>query len=357
MMSLLALLLTFLDSKGILRNGMLFGYVIIALVLAVRYNYGNDYPVYYLEYQEMLRYPYNLQSILSGEYFRDPGWALLCFMFKPIGGFFTLIATISIFEIFAVYFIIKKYVKKKYYVFSTFVFLFTTNIFLSMCSMIRQMLVTCVFLAMWPLIEKKKYTALVCIVIFIMSFIHGSALILIPFVFWYYLPIKNGKIIAPLLLFLFIILWLNKDSVNSIFQSFMIIDNFQEYADSYIRLSKGSWKMSPLVIAKILPFFIYLYYIWKERNGHLIYLVCISVIPFMVQPFSEIVPDVARISSYFYPFAIITVPYIFNSIEKIVVRRILKFLFIALTLYNYWIFYKDPTFMTYYSEYHTIFEL
>lgn len=355
--SILALLLTYFETNGILKNGMLIGFSFVAIILAIRFNYGNDYPVYYATYLDMCRYSFNIKAIMAGDFFRDPGWALLCFMFKPAGGFFSLIAAISVFEVFVVYYIIRKYVLKENYVFSVFVFLFTTNIFISSCSMIRQMLVATVFLALWPIIEKKRHAIFVCLIIYIMSFIHGSALILLPFAFWYFLPLQKGRIIAPSLLFVFFLFWIDKDSVNRIFQTFMVIDSFQDYADSYMRLSQGTWKLSPLMIAKTIPFFLYLYFIWDREDDPLIYLICISVIPFMIQPFGEIIPDVARISSYFYPFTIITVPYIYSSINRPVLRYGFISLFVAITLYNYFIFFQDPTFTEYYSEYHTIFEV
>jgi hypothetical protein len=45
--SLFTILLTHLESKGQLKNGMAIGFVIMTILAVIRYDYGNDYMNYY----------------------------------------------------------------------------------------------------------------------------------------------------------------------------------------------------------------------------------------------------------------------------------------------------------------------
>ena len=79
--SLLAILFTYLESQSKMKNGMAIGFVLVALIAAIRYNYGNDYMNYYQAYQTIISHSFTLDvQQLSGIY-REPGWTLLTFLF------------------------------------------------------------------------------------------------------------------------------------------------------------------------------------------------------------------------------------------------------------------------------------
>ena len=94
--SLIALALTFLNSRGRLQGGMAYGFILLAFLGAIHYDYGNDYMAYYEKFEEINEKSFDIGLIFSGEVFKEPGWALLCYLFKPLGGFFVMVAAFNI---------------------------------------------------------------------------------------------------------------------------------------------------------------------------------------------------------------------------------------------------------------------
>ena len=93
--SLLALLLTYLDSKNQMRNGMRIGFILVTLLAVIHYNYGNDYMAYLEVYDDVKKYSaYNFNLIFDETLFRDSGWALICYLFNHLGGFFMMVAVL-----------------------------------------------------------------------------------------------------------------------------------------------------------------------------------------------------------------------------------------------------------------------
>ena len=82
--SIIALLLTFLESKKILESGMRLGIILVTILGCIHYNYGNDYMAYYDIYRSVVAIKFNLSDIIAGEVYKEPGWALLCYFFNHI---------------------------------------------------------------------------------------------------------------------------------------------------------------------------------------------------------------------------------------------------------------------------------
>ena len=215
--SLLALLLTYLDTRGMVKNGMFLGFVLITFLQVVHYDYGNDYMSYYNKYFEITQYDFNLQNILDKELYREPGWAILNYCFKPFGdyGFFMLVAVISTFQGIVIYKSIKKYVPNSQWPYAVFIYLFSTSLYLMEFTMLRQMLVMIIFIALWPLIERRKFV-IPLIILYLCSFIHASSIILLPFTFWGFIPMGKytGKIFTVIYLALFVTLFVYKDLID-----------------------------------------------------------------------------------------------------------------------------------------------
>lgn len=147
--SLVALLFTHLETKGKMKGGMKLGFILITLLGVIHYDYGNDYMPYYELSNQVTKYSFNLKAILAKEYYRDPGWVILCFLFKPIGGFFMMVAVLNVIQNCIVYRFIRRNVEKKWWVMALFVYLFVTGYYLMAFSMMRQMFVVIMFLGMW----------------------------------------------------------------------------------------------------------------------------------------------------------------------------------------------------------------
>ena len=96
--SLIAILFTFLESRGTFPNGMKLGFVLVTILGVIHYDFGNDYMSYYSVYESIKDVPFDFELIMSGDLYREPGWVFLNYLFKPVGGFFMLVAVLSIIQ-------------------------------------------------------------------------------------------------------------------------------------------------------------------------------------------------------------------------------------------------------------------
>lgn len=355
--SFIALIFTFLDSKNSLKNGMFWGFVIITILGAIHYDYGNDYMAYLNLYDTIISYNFDFVGIINGDYKVEPGWALLCWLFKPLGGFFTMVAALNILQNSIVYRFIRKNVKKKWWPLAIAIYLFSTDYYLLSFSMMRQELVIIIFLGLWQLICKKKWF-ISTIILLLCSSIHSSALILIPFAFWGYIPIKKSKYLAIIYALLFIILWFSKDLLSQFLNSILAFhDSFLEYSDTYgdqdnnIQIGFG-------FILKLVPFFLSIFYLLQKFNLQNEYnnrLVALSAISFLIQPFSQIIQLIVRVQMYWGIFSIAVIPLIYQNIKHKQLRNILLSLFLLLLMHSYFNFFEDIIWSEKYKTFHTIF--
>ena len=54
--SILAIILTYLESKGKIPGGMMCGFILMTTLCAIHYDYGNDYMQSYQNYQKFMEY-------------------------------------------------------------------------------------------------------------------------------------------------------------------------------------------------------------------------------------------------------------------------------------------------------------
>lgn len=353
--SLMAFVLTFFESRGKIRHGMLWGFVMITTLGVIHYDYGNDYMAYFNIYNEITRFPFNFEQIINKELFKEPGWAILCYLFKNFGGFFAMVAVLNIIQNILVYRFIKSNVEKQWWSMAIFIYLFSTSLYLLNFSMMRQGFVVCVFLGIWNLVKNKKWWWAL-LILYLCTFIHTSAFVLLPFAFWGFIPNGHGKTWAIIYNVLLIFLWISGETLNALFISLMDVEEIKEYLEYYgdkqITKSYGIG-----FIMNILPFFVALYYLLtnkdtdKKQN-----IVLLSIISFIITPFAHIIPMIGRLSAYFSIFRLASIPIIYSSIKRKEIRFALITIFIAMTLYDYWLFFNNSVFAKSYSTFHTIFE-
>lgn len=354
--SLIALLLTYLESRNQAKGGMKWGFVIVTILGMIHYDYGNDYMSYYDVYKQVTSYRFDLSEILAGDYYREPGWALLCWLFKPIGGFFIMVAVLNLLQNLLVYRTIKNYVEKKWWPLSVFIYLFSTSFYLLNFSMMRQGFVVCVFLGLWPLIKGKKWY-LAAPILWLCSFVHTSALILIPFSFAGFVPIGKGKVWASLYIIVFLVLWFSGSKLNEIFMSFMTVEEFQNYADTY-STSNNTMKIGLGFAMNLIPFILGMMYLRDTESGHSFsdnLVVSIALISFVIAPFSSIIPMVSRVGFYFGSYQMIAIPLIYKNLKHKEIQMALLFLFVFMLAYSYLIFFKSPVWIEKFTTFKTIF--
>lgn len=358
--SLLAIIFSYLESIGQMKNGMRWGFIFLGALLALHYDYGNDYPGYYDIYKDITQY--SLQDVLNNytNVHFETGWQLLNWLFSRISvknGFFLMVAVIAVLQNYFCYQFIRREVSQSYWPFAVFVYVCDTSLYLLSFSMMRQSFVVFTFMAIWPLIRDRKWLPSLAILIGC-TFIHQSSLILLPFAFWGFLPVKNGKLVGVFYAALFVALFLSKDVLNSIYQNMMLIEQFDEYATTY---DVGAIERT-FSIGRILsyaPFVAIILYLIlnKEADASSRRLVALAGIGTLIIPFVFIIPLLGRVGIYFSVYSLAAVPIAFGSIKK--PYRILFFMvYFVVSIYGVYQFFEPSSaYSIHYSTYHTIFSL
>lgn len=355
--SIIALLLTYLESKGQLKGGMKWGFIFVTFLGAIHYDYGNDYMPYYELANQVTNYSFDLEKILVGDYYRDPGWVILCFLFKPLGGFFVMVIVLNITQNCIVYKFIKNNVILKWWPFAIFIYLYVTSFYLMSFSMMRQMFVVIVFLGMWKYIIQRKWW-IPLIVLYLCTSIHGSAMVLLPFAFWGFVPMNNAKYVGIGYAVLLVILWLFQDTLNNIFQFAMTLDDgFSEYAGRYESDDTGL-KLGLGFIINMIPFVLSIMFLLSKKENYSYQtksLVALGAISFLITPFGQIIRLVSRLGPYFGIFSLASLPFIYGDVKNRTVRLGLMSIYILITLFDYYLFFTDSVFSEAYTSFRTIF--
>lgn len=357
--SLLALFLTYLESNKGLKDGMKYGFVLVTFIAMIHYDYGNDYMAYYNTYNQVISTPFDIAKILQGEVYREPGWALLCYLFEYLGGFFMMVAILNLIQNVIYYKAIEKYVPKKFWVYSVFVYLFTINFYVMNFSMMRQGFTVAVFFAMWPLLRDKKYWITIP-VIFALSFVHSSAKILYPFTFIGFLPSghKTTMRIAFLMMAFWLLLFTNGRLVQTLFEQIVGLDEaFISMSERY-ESSNGAGSFGLGAFIYLTPFFTLLYFLFKDKkNSEEIHIMAIiSLLHVVTAPFNNIIHLVGRMAIYFNTFSIICYPIAYSIITNKSLRYSLAAILAFIIGYDYYLFFFGDGWEPF-KVYHTIFEV
>lgn len=358
LVSIIALVLTYLDKRGFLKKGLFYAFVLLSFIEAIHYNYGNDYMAYYNWFYEVIKYRFSFKGILNRDYFIDaePGWVLLNYLFKPVG-FLGLVAVLSVIQNAIYYKFIKEYVPKKWMVLAMFIYLFDANSFYVInMSMLRQGFTVALFLLMFMLLQKKKYVY--AGIIAVMGYlIHSSFLICLPFALAFYIPEKWIKYYSYGLIFLFLLMMINAQFLMDTLNQLMMFEQLGEYAENYTE--RGEFRGYGLgFMIGCIPLVVSIIYlatsidsVEKKR------IVAVSSISFMVLPFVQILPLAQRMGIYFATFSFAALPYVFSWIKNTTVRVGVVSLYVIYILFGYWAFFTGPTYSKSYSVFHSIFSV
>lgn len=357
--SILSMLLTYLDSKERLRNGMAFSFVLLAFLGVIHYDYGNDYMAYYNIYNSIIYYKGSVTDILSGDVYKDVGWTVLCLLFSHFGGFFVLIAAISIFENFTYYFLIKKFVPQRHWAFALFIYLFNYTYYLLNFSMLRQGLAIALGVMAVILLKKTTHKYILPIILLFVAFsIHSSSLICSLAYILCFFQYKNTKSLSIILSVLFVAFILSRDFMASFIEPFLVFDTFDGFLDKYSERGQVQG-LGLLFLVNSIPLFVAASLYYKEATlsideKHLLLLASIGV---MIVPFSTIALMISRLAIYFSVFSIVAFPIMYNKIANRSFRGALVALFIASQIYSYCDFFTSQTYSIPYREFKTIFSV
>lgn len=352
--SILAIILTYLESKGKIPGGMMYGFILMTTLCAIHYDYGNDYMPYYNMYKDIAATQFSWDIISNSIIHHDSGWVLINYLFKPLGGFFTLVIFLSVVQNTIIYKFIKREVALSNQTFAVFLYLMTTSLYMMSFSMLRQWFVVCVLLGCWRLIKERHWFK-VLFILYLCTFIHGSAKLLLPLAFWGFLPVKNGKVIVSFVIGLFVILLTSKGAINNVFS---VLEGtgefdvyFERYGDSSSDISFGFG-----FILQLLPLIVACWYLGSNHGSDEDRsLVLISSIGFVIMVFASVIPIVGRVSTYFTIFKIAAIPLMYSALRNRAVKYLLTSILIMLTVYDYIMFFYNPIWIEKYFSFKTIF--
>ena len=351
-----------------LRYFYIFSWIVIFLFLALRYNYGNDYQNY-LDYFLSLRERPSFESIKSlvmdsllykmvysnnqgvqlviaeSALNVEFGWRLLCLLFQPLG-FFSMVASLALFDCIVYYSFIKRFVPPSYYWLAVFLYFFSPNMMLYLSTTMRQSVAVSLFVISIKYILNKeffKYTGM----IFLASLFHRSSIILLPL---YLINIKINKSLAIGILFIYL---------SSFFLGEQLLLIFNKVTSSYglkyfiytepIRTGLGLGMLFNLIILILLLFY------YRNNSNKLVIFINLTIIYIILFPLKYTIPIISRLNMYFFPFFIVVYPYIL--IRKY--RNFPKYPFILLVIYYtvaaFWGYTHSPIVRDSLGTYKTIF--
>lgn len=359
--SVFAFFLALLDSKKILKDGLLYAFILLTIIAAIRYDYGNDYKSYERIFETANRYSLsyvieeheNLQYIDST--FKDIGAVILYKLFKPVG-FLIFVAVASIFTNATFYKLIKDNLCREQYWIGIFIYLFQFDFYVLPMSMIRQSLAIAICIWGVHFLVRKKYLFFIISYLIALS-IHKSSAVFIPFLGIYFIPIWRGRIVFWVIIAATLIVNFSSVFVNELLQGALGIESFIIYFQSYGNDAVGELGF----VRKFLNYAMYflaLYYLYTQKpTKHQYYLVMLSVVGFMFLPIAEMIPLVSRLSFYFNVFYIVSIPLALRIIKNQIVRiSVANLIFIAL-LYQYYYLFTNSIYTKYFIEYTSILSL
>ena len=357
--SLLAVLFAYLSSR-IPHKSYLFevGFVIITIVAAIRWDYACDYVRYYESFLDDYHLSGFWEDVSLGS-FKEPGWAILNHIFPPNPfGFVSLVALISIFQNFVYYQFIRENVPSAHRWFAMMIYLFSTSYWIMNMSMLRQGLTITMFVFASKFIAEKKIGPSILILL-IAPTIHKTAYLLLPMLFFLFVPLKKGKRIALIFIGVFFVIFFENDVLNDIVNlafSFEKLGGYSHYIDDS---DAGSFGLGGLI--NLIPFFVMGYFLITKFDGfnnNFKLVLFFSLISFCLLPLQIINGAFTRITTYFSVFLIVVVPVLYGQISNKPLRFALTSLFLLMLLYQYYLFmFVTDWSSTEWRNYHTVFDL
>lgn len=343
--NLVVVLLAFF--AGYLRKEFLLklSFSIIFLLLALRYDFGNDYQAYFEGFLDINRRAE--VNYLSVDNYFEPGWVFLCRLFDG-PGFFIMVAALAAVNCLVYYFLINKNVHPKYYWLATFLYVFNPGLLLIHSSAMRQSLAIAIFLVAIQFIKKKRPLSYFGSISFA-SLFHSSALVLIPL---YVLGLLNFRIRPAIIvsaLILFCSLFFVGEHLSLYISSFVqsLFSRYEEY-EGVVEIKSGIGLLYTFcVLTAILAF----EGVQSEKNS--IYFK-IAIIGYFIMPLALYISAIARVSMYFQPALLVVLPLVLTAIRDNTIKIAFGFAVVLVTLVGYVGFFESDIYAGAFSTYKTI---
>lgn len=388
----LAVFFSWLASIRRFRYGLFVSFFILGIFSALRYDFGTDYLTYIadFEYNESITFS---TIIFDLEFTKEQGWAFFMKCFSPLG-YIVFFGLLSVFICNTYYRLIKRYVPREYYWFATSIYVFNFNLFILQQSMIGQSFVMAICVNIFMKIDKlctKNESVSTCSIskqsqivvygqskklqntlpqrninldqilpiiglLFVITTLHMSSVVMIPFLLLCFLPMQNDKLLGITMGILVIIAWVSSSFTQSLFQQFMVINVVSEYSDKY--LMEDGMKFGIRRVFEYFPFILSIFYLCNdkiiEKRRQLIFM---SMVSFVILPFSSIMLLIARLAYYFDIFSIAAFPLVYQNIKIGFIRKCLIGLMLAINIYMWFYLITNDEWDGKFLEYRTFFSI
>ena len=384
LVTLIAILLTNMESHGRLGNGMFWGFVLVTFLGCIHYDYGNDYLEYLQIYKEITSIPLRFDYLWDNTYRHEFGWVLLNYLFSHLGGFYVMVAVLNIIQNAIYYSFIKDNVPQTQWTLAVVIYLMSGSLYIMNFSMMRQGLAIALFVWAWSFMKDKKLIPSLLIVAAAYS-VHQSALILLPFVFFPYLKLKRGTI-SIIYIGLLIGLYLSSGYLSDTYNALLELEELQEVDSSnklqyYDNNNTETLSFGLGFFLNLIPFIIALWGLFvypskepadgldeqeadEQSDDELRYidrdkrlLIVIAIVSFMITPFGMLLPMMTRLGMYFEALGVAAIPAIYSLLPNKLSYRILLGIYLFMLLYNYYGFFTSEVWGEKYSTFHTVFPL
>jgi hypothetical protein len=312
---ILVLLLAYLSFYDKNNLGLLFSFILIFLFLAFRYDYGNDYNVYFKLFNDINKDPL---SFINGKRTVEVGWVIINRIFKPFG-FFSMVFFLAIVNCFAYFRMINKFVDRKYYWFAAFIYYFNTYFLLIQLSAMRQCMAIVMFIFAIDYILTKRYFKAAILIFLAISF-HYSALILVPVIFlMHLLKIRMRLIHIIIVEVIYLSLFILSDIYQPLLRSVALTLLGEKYLFYLNPANTNPSILNALVYSSLL--FILLFY-YNRFNSDYQLLIKIFIAGLVLLPAGFILPLSSRLALYFLPLSIIIYPKVLEILDYKLFRQL-----------------------------------
>lgn len=344
--NILTILFAYLESKKIIKNGLLISFFILFVFLALRYDFGNDYISYLKMFKEISNGFIKIDFEDSNAI--EVGWVYLCQLFKPFG-FFLMIASLAIVNCFVFYNLVKKHVPVKYYWISIFVYLFNPFLFLVESSAMRQTTALLLFLFSIQFIINRNLIKFAVLIV-VASLFHKSAIILL-FIYFIATPVIINKRTIVIYLSVFFFTFLFGEIIFSTISPYinLYFNKYNVYTDNI----ESSEFVSGAGFLFLIFFFCSLLYYSNNEIGKTAVIFKIGMLYYAIYPFGLYLQIFGRIQMYFEPFLILALPLVVKKINNIFYKKVYIFLIVIYYFYNFIKFFNTPLWSSF-NEYKTI---
>lgn len=350
----IAVFFAWLESIGIYKHGLKVSVFTIFTFLALRFDYGNDYPGYlsfFLEINSYKNIDFKYVNIKGFEY----GWLFLNLLFgKLFGkiGFFVLTAALAAFTSITLYKFIKKYVPSQYFWFAIFYYVFNFETMLILCSAMRQAVAITFFILAFDYLANKKL-AKYLVLILIASMFHSSAIYLLLLYMINIVNIRVNKTQIVLLLVVFASAMTYQQFVKlQLFEFTSVVLNFYSIYDKG-EFGEISFGLGFAINLIILLTTLYILSTIKSNRSKLYSIIIVTSI--LIIPLSIVNPMTTRLNYFLLPIIMAIYPNTIIALKNKMVKLIFIWVLVLFTIYSFINFHNSPIHGPYYKVYKTWF--